>query len=199
MGAIDGCHIKVKCPPNQKDQYINRKMDYSIQMQAVCDPNYKIISMCVGYPGSVHDQRVLINSSLYRNATFPPDGYFLLGDAGYKCMMHPIAILTPYKGSVLTERETRFNHAHSKARITIEQTFGMLKTRWRAIFFKTLELEIKRCVQVVCACCVMHNICVSADDLVNLENIEVINNEYEPNVRDYADAIQFRDNLSMQM
>lgn len=200
VGAIDGCHIKIKCPPNQRDQYINRKLDYSIQLQAVCDAEYKIFNMCCGYPGSVHDQRVLVNSQLYRSAQFPPEGYFLLGDAGYKCMVNPICILTPYKGYQMTEAQTRFNHAHSKARITIEQTFGMMKSRWRAIFFKTLELQVKRCVQVVCACCVMHNICLAAGDFTDFDSTEIVPTEnVSSGLRDHRDAIQFRNELCSRM
>ena len=85
VGAIDGSHVRIKCPPALHDQYINRKLDYSIQCQGVCDSNHKFLDICVGYPGSVHDTRVMYNSPLYYRRLYPPPGYYLLGDGGYPC------------------------------------------------------------------------------------------------------------------
>ncbi|KAG7453518.1 hypothetical protein JOB18_019378, partial [Solea senegalensis] len=56
---------------------------------------------------------------------YPPAGYFLQGDGGYPCLQHRVA----------------FNHHHAKARIIIERTFGMLKTRWHNIFQQALEVQ----------------------------------------------------------
>lgn len=35
VGAIDGTHIKIKCPTNRHDEYLNRKINYSIQLQGI--------------------------------------------------------------------------------------------------------------------------------------------------------------------
>lgn len=35
VGSIDGTHIKIKCPVAQHSAYINKKLDYSIQMQGI--------------------------------------------------------------------------------------------------------------------------------------------------------------------
>lgn len=60
-------YIRTNCPPALHDQYIDRKLDYAIQMQAVCDHEGKFIDIFIGYPGSVHDQRVISNSPIYLN------------------------------------------------------------------------------------------------------------------------------------
>ena len=69
-------------------------------LQGVVDRNYLFTDIMVGWPGSVHDARVLANSQLYRKATnkdilnsnsvnilgkdvFP----FLLGDSAYPMTM----------------------------------------------------------------------------------------------------------------
>ena len=70
-GAIDGCHIRVKPPSQDAACYINRKLFYSIQLQAVCDHTAKYIDVCVGFTGSVHDARVLRNSPLYYERQYP--------------------------------------------------------------------------------------------------------------------------------
>ena len=82
VGAIDGTHIRIQCPRNKHDEYINHKGYYSIQVQAVADSDGKFTDVFIGYPGSVHDTRVFHNSPLYRNRDYPPPGYYLLGDKG---------------------------------------------------------------------------------------------------------------------
>lgn len=51
-GSIDGCHIRVKPPAKDAASYLNRKLFYSVQLQAVVDHTAKFIDVCVGYPGS---------------------------------------------------------------------------------------------------------------------------------------------------
>lgn len=52
--------------------------------KVVCDDNMILLDAVTGWPGSVHDSRVLRNSSLYRTAgqKFTRDVH-LLGDGGY--------------------------------------------------------------------------------------------------------------------
>ncbi|XP_029708234.1 uncharacterized protein LOC115254698 [Aedes albopictus] len=213
VGAIDGSHVKIKCPPSLHDQYINRKLDYSIQCQAVCDSKHKFLDICVGYPGSVHDTRVMYNSPLYYRRLYPPPGYYLLGDSGYPCSIHPIAIITPFKETGrqrLTPMQRKFNNLHSKARNIVECAFGQMKNRWRSIFYKTLELRIDNCVRVIVACCVLHNICIDENDIMEAESIIEDHEELEGNaaafqegefqpVRDTGEGIAFRLQLLQQI
>ncbi|KAJ4946082.1 hypothetical protein JOQ06_023757 [Pogonophryne albipinna] len=123
-------------PPGPLGQdYLNRKLFPPIQLQAVCDGK----GFFVGYPGSVHDTRVLKNSAIYKQALYPPSGFFLLGDGGYPCMEVPVAIITPYREPLQGRVQSRFNQHHARARSIVERAFGMMKTRWRLLFFKALE------------------------------------------------------------
>lgn len=73
LGAIDGCHIRIKAPGEPHAQcYRNRKLFPSIQLQAVCDHKARFIDVFVGFPGSVHNSRVLQHSPLYRSGAYPP-------------------------------------------------------------------------------------------------------------------------------
>lgn len=62
--------------------------------------------------------------------------------------------------------EARYNRHHAKARNIIERTFGMLKTRWRAIFLRALEIRPLFTPKVIAACCILHNICVLGGDVL---------------------------------
>lgn len=72
-GAVDGCHIPVKPPTCHRTDCYNRKGWYSVILQAVVDHDYLFTDIMVGWPGSVHDSRVLENSQPQgnpkRNAT----------------------------------------------------------------------------------------------------------------------------------
>ncbi|XP_062393448.1 putative nuclease HARBI1 [Sardina pilchardus] len=166
VGAIDGCHVRIKTPPGPEGQdYLNRKLFPSMQMQAVCDGRGKFLNIFVGYPGSVHDTRVLRNSRIYREALYPPPGYYIVGDGGYPCISHPIAIITPYREPVEGRMQSRFNQRHAKALNVIERAFDMLKARWRCLLSKALEVEHTFVPTVITACAVLQNICLMAGDI----------------------------------
>ncbi|XP_034552580.1 putative nuclease HARBI1 [Notolabrus celidotus] len=171
VGSIDGCHVRFKSPPGPGGQdYLNRKLFPSIQLQAVCDGKGFFINSFVGYPGSVHDTRVLKNSRIYKDTLYPPPGYFIVGDGGYPCTLIPVAIITPYKEPLQGRVQSRFNNHHAKARCIIERAFGMLKTRWRSLLFKALEVSHTFVPSVITACAALHNICLTAGDI--LEPVE---------------------------
>nr|XP_027215952.1 uncharacterized protein LOC113808677 [Penaeus vannamei] len=53
VGAIDGTHIQIPGPKENKDSYVNRKMFTSIQLQAVCDCNLRFLDIYSGWAGVV--------------------------------------------------------------------------------------------------------------------------------------------------
>ena len=95
-GSINGSHIPVRPPSLNHTDYYNRKGWYSVVVQAVVDHNYLFTDLYIGWPGSVHDARVLANSGIYHkcnnkellvgdelhltNHTIP---VFLVGDSAY--------------------------------------------------------------------------------------------------------------------
>uniref|UniRef100_A0A8C2JXU0 DDE Tnp4 domain-containing protein n=1 Tax=Cyprinus carpio TaxID=7962 RepID=A0A8C2JXU0_CYPCA len=179
-GAIDGCHIRIRPPAGQQKQcYINRKLFPSIILQAITDSTGKFLDIYVGNPGSVHDALVLRRCPMYKQSFFPPKGFFLLGDGGYPCLQHPVAIITPYRQPLAGHVECRFNKHHAKARCIIERTFGMLKTRWRAIFLRALEIHPLFAPKVVAVCCMLHNLCQATNDILEEEHTEDVDEDTE--------------------
>lgn len=166
VGAIDGCHIRVKPPAEDAACYFNRKLFHSVQLQAICDDGGRFLDVFVGYCGSVHDARVLQNSPIYYEQSYPPPGYCIIGDGGYPCLSRPICLMTPFRQPVRNHLQARYNCYLSRARCVVERSFGVLKTRWRSIFLKALEVEVKYVPEVIVCCTVLHNICVSNGDLL---------------------------------
>ena len=137
-GAIDGSHIPIIRPRESASDYYNRKGYYSIIMQAVVDYRGWFMDAYIGWPGKVHDARVLVNSSLYRKAmsgTLLPDWkrtisgvqvpLVILGDPAYPALPW---LMKPYPETAqITAEERRFNYRRSRACMTVENAFGRLK------------------------------------------------------------------------
>ena len=175
VGAIDGCHIEINAPPQNHEDYFNRKQHYSVNLQAIVDAKLKFIHATVGCPGSIHDARVLRLSGLYdfaeneqilsgpmRNINGTEIGPLLAGDSAYPLtnwLMKPF----PDRGR-LTAEQRKFNLKFSALRCVVERAFGMLKSRWR-IILKKIEQKTTTLKKTVIAACVLHNICIERGDL----------------------------------
>ncbi|XP_029522903.1 uncharacterized protein LOC115133620 isoform X1 [Oncorhynchus nerka] len=178
VGAIGGCHVRVKIPgvpqPQQRpgDQPLPEKALPTINFQGVCDHTGSFIDVFAGLPGSMTDVRILRHSPLYKCALYPPPGCFLLGDGRYPCLQTPVCIITPYSKSDQNPVHVQFNQHHAMALSSIERTFGIMKKRWHMIFLQPLELHPSFIPKVLAVCTVLHNICLRSGDLLEPVKIE---------------------------
>lgn len=169
VGAIDGTHIQIKAPRDHPQSYVNRKHYHSLQLQCVCRHNRLFSHVFTGYPGSVHDSRVLQLSDLWESC---PDkcgrNYHILGDGGYPLRKW---LLTPYRDNGhLTPEQKKYNTYHSSNRVVIERAFALLKGRFRRLHYLDTA-SISTAVDIIVACCVLHNFCILEYDVLE-ENIE---------------------------
>ena len=175
VGAIDGCHIALKTVPvDERIDYFNRKQDYSVVIQGVADASFRFLDISAGYPGSIHDARVLRLSKLHmeieqgnwlkgptKHISGSEIGPLLVGDSAYPLS---VWLMKPFKQTrTLSESQLRFNRALSQARVVIEQAYGILKGRWRCLY-KALEEKTSRVPITILTCCVLHNICIDVGD-----------------------------------
>jgi DDE superfamily endonuclease len=85
----------------------------------------------------------------------------LLGDSAYPLYLN---LMTPYRDNGhLTAVQRYFNRVQSSCRVSIEQTFGIMKQRFRQLFHLKLRGHA-RIAHFIRACCVLHNI-ADLDDL----------------------------------
>ncbi|XP_064461765.1 putative nuclease HARBI1 [Ornithodoros turicata] len=140
LGAIDGSHIEITAPKENASSYVNRKGFHSVVLQAVCDHEMRFLHCSVDH--------------------FPLDSY-LVGDAAYPIGPH---LLTPHRDDGhLTVKERRYNVHLSRARVTIERAFGLLKGRFRRLF----RVETRRpdiIVTIIIVACIFHNACLMWGD-----------------------------------
>lgn len=65
-GAVDGTLINIMAPKVYENDYVDRHGNHSVNAMLVCGANNVFYYASVRWPGSVHDNRVLRNSTLYR-------------------------------------------------------------------------------------------------------------------------------------
>ncbi|GBG71429.1 hypothetical protein CBR_g8848 [Chara braunii] len=176
FGAIDCTHIYIDKPADAPSaNYYDRKQKFSVQAQVVVDLDLRILDVHVGYPGSVHDVRVLHNSQLWRHAETgelfdaPPENLphgvvtrgYVLGDDGY--LVACPWIVQPCGGIDQGPNEERFDTRQKVVRGTrcVERAFGRLKCMWR-LFMRTHKTNLETLPQQFVAVCTLHNVLLDA-------------------------------------
>lgn len=76
----------------------------------------------------------------------------------------------------LNRRSKLHNKALSKARVSIENTFGILKGRWRILHFVNVY-KIEKVINIISATCMLHNFCLLQNDEFECEPHSVNMNE----------------------
>lgn len=145
----------------------------------MCDAKAIFTHVYAGHVGSVHDQHVFrlseVNDFLRSPDEYFPNDTHLIADAAYKLDPH---LMAPYKDNGhLTQHQNNFNHYLSKARMSIERAFGLLKARWRSLLHLLPVTSIDKIPQYVVACCVLHNICELRGDVYNEPLPEILPEE----------------------
>lgn len=155
---MDGKHVVIRCPQNTGSEYYNYKHTFSMVLFTIVDADYNFLYVDVGTNGRVNDASVFskssINEALEKNLlNIPPEGVFVADDA------FPLRtnILKPYaRNTFLTDRQKIFNYRLSRARRIVENSFGILVSRFR-IFEKPISLHPSTCEQIVKSTCALHN------------------------------------------
>ena len=142
---------------------------YYLVLQIVAGADYRILAATVGHAGNTHDSTIMKNHSFWKNRSrediFPPGSrviegvripYLEIGDSAFKLTPRS---MKPYTYNKLTDAQAYYNYRHSGARMVVEQTFGLLKGRFRILLFAN-ESSIPTVNAITMACCILHNICI---------------------------------------
>lgn len=174
LGTIDGSHIQIRKPQENAIDYYNRKKYYSILLQGVVGPDRKFYDIHVGEPGSMHDGRMLKKTELYKKCAENPELLLnsqrvILGDSAYPCLSW---LIPPFRDlGNLSDAQKLFNKKHSATRVVVEHAFGLLKNKFRRLN-KFENFTIDFVVNCVIAACVLHNICIDKNDVIEIEEID---------------------------
>lgn len=163
-GAIDGTLITAHPPSHREGNFRDRKGGLSWNVLGICDLDRRLCYVNAGWEGPEPD--ISIWYDCLRHEDIPiPQGYYLLGDAGFTLRCQ---VLTPYNGTAYhlaawkrsrrqpATREEVYNHQHSSLRMPIEQVWGIMKARFKALRAGTYYAPAKQ-VQVIYALCALQN------------------------------------------
>ena len=154
VGAIDCTHVAIRSPGLERAElFRNRKGFFSINVQAICDANLIIRNLVVRWPGSTHDSRIFDNSEICAKFDNHEVQGLLLGDNGYPLRQY---LMTPLLHPA-TPAGRRYNAAHTRSRVKIENLFGVWKRRFPCLS-RTLALKLDTTLAVIVACGVLHNL-----------------------------------------
>ena len=169
IGLIDGTLLPLGFRPLlHGENYLSRKRFYAIVMLVVCDDQARILYYHVGWPGSVHDNRVWRTCRLntHSHEYFTRNEY-LLGDSAFTPGQH---IIPPFKnptGGAMPSHETAFNSLLASPRVRSEHCIGILKGRLP--FFKCIKLrlsskhDMKQIIKYVKGGVILHNFLITED------------------------------------
>lgn len=169
-GAIDGKHIRIRCPSNSGSLFFNYKAFFSVVLLAVVDANCKYIAVDIGSYGREGDAGIYVKSNIGKqivNGEFhiPPESpmpqtsiiqpHVILGDEAFaltQTMMKPY----PKNQSNADSTKAIYNYRHSRARRTTENTFGITCQYFR-IFFTPIAIHPETTDNLILAACILHN------------------------------------------
>lgn len=201
VGAIDGKHISIICPPGAGSEYYNYKGYHSIVLQAVVDAHAKFVVIDVGDYGRSSDSGIfkeslfgkkLINNKLNLpapkkidqniNEDFP---FVFVGDEAYPLLPN---LMRPFPRRQLTNEKRIYNYRLSRARRIVECAFGIMVKRFNVLENKML-VGPEKATKITRAICVLHNLIMTRE--VNLTEIhnEIENHHNQIEIRNEANIV----------
>ena len=160
-GAVNGTHVPWQ-PDSEvsMEDFHNYKGWYSILCVAVVNSFYMFVDAEVGRPGRMSDSTATQNAAFFKGMTQDSEGWLgehgiLLSDGA--CGISSF-IMTPYPGTLLTNKQQWFNFCFSSTRMYVEQVFGMWKSRWR-VCIKEQQCSHGQMSLMIYATMVLHNMC----------------------------------------
>lgn len=159
-------------------------------MQGMVDARKRFLDVFTGVPSKIHDARVFKLSPISKRLEHICGGIFhVLGDGAYELREW---LLKPYREYELNSRaRRRYNKKFCATRVVVENAFGMLKKRFIQLI-RLFMWDVDRISKFIVSCCVLHNICIDANDDVPLDTDNEEDTEDESDNDDGVPARQLR-------
>ena len=168
VGIIDGTLFPLCQKPRAfGEDYFCRKSMYAVHSLITCDDVGRIRDAVIGWPGSVHDNRVWKNSYLRKNAfsenrhRFFSEMQYLLGDSAFEASRVMIPAYRKVRGGSLSRMKEKFNTHLAQIRIRSEHCIGLFKARFQ--YFRGIpnvvetEQDMKEICDLFYCAAILHN------------------------------------------
>lgn len=168
LGAVDGKHIRIRCPNAAGSNFYNYKGFHSIILMGVVNRNYEFLYINAGAEGKTADggcwrQCEFAKAMDKERLNLPSDIVLedhqeipchLIGDDAFPMGKR---LLKPYPQCFLSKEERIFNYRLSRARRLVENVFGILASKFQ-ILKTEMRYTVPHCVNIVWAVCILHNV-----------------------------------------
>lgn len=158
--------------------YYNYKHFFSINLLTVTDANYKFITVDIEAYRKDSEVGALLHSkfqkyieneslSIPKKEKLPNNKitvpYVFIGDEAFPLRNY---LMRPFPRNQLqnNQEKTVFNYILSKARITVECSFGIAAAKWR-ILNKPIETSVDKATKIIQAIAVLHNIIIDFEGI----------------------------------
>ncbi|KAL0849490.1 hypothetical protein ABMA28_013767 [Loxostege sticticalis] len=203
-GCLDGTYVEIVCPRDDEEAFYDRKGQYSIHAQIVCDADSKIIAICCRFGGAAS------NSYIWNKMNIRPfiENIYRQGEAGWLIADNKYPqcawLMTPILHAAQGTPESQYNHFQGRTKTCIDRCVSKLKGRWQSLHRRPLHYTPQRAAKIINACAVLHNLCIKADladpePYVDPEPMPVMNEMTEmpdDNVNDLYIGMEIRRQLA---
>jgi len=164
VGLIDGTLFPLAFSPmlNGED-YFTRKGNYAVKGLIICNDSAKITWVEMGWLGSVHDNRVWLNSDVYLSKEkYFNNKEYLLGDSAFLASSVLARAFKKGSNSNLRDDQCYFNTKLAKVQIKIKHCLGLLKAQFQCLQGQCRVIKSKQdldvILQVMMCMCILHNL-----------------------------------------
>ena len=211
LGALDGKHVRVRCPSNGGSGYYNYLGYHSLVLFALVDAKYKFLYYEVGAPGRVGDATIWNNSpfkaALESHSLPVPDPRttpnsntpipsLIVADSAFALSAK---LMKPYSDRGSTREQRVFNYRLSRARRIVENAFGILAARF-GVYQRAMLCQPSTVKKIILATLTLHNflrVCKDqqyagnrAVDAEVGENHELVLGDWRNNANALLDGLQ---------
>lgn len=171
LGATDGKHIRIHKLPNTGSTNYNYKGYHSIVLLAICNADGLFTMIDTGYAGRNSDGGIFqasalsywmetvglnmpISSALPHDDTQQQVPYFFVADNAFPLKRN---IMRPYPMTGINNIKRIYNYRMSRARKTIECTFGMMTQKFQVLLTPIRCTNYTTVNNIIKSVCVLHN------------------------------------------
>lgn len=167
LGALGAKLVHVTAPAHSGLRLCDSR-NFSLRLMALIDAECRFVVIQVGDHGGDGEDfaasdlgRGMESETLHVPPSAPlpgapqlgPAPFAMVGDATFPLKTY---LMTPYAAEDLDHGEKLFNYRLSRARLTVERTFGILSARWR-VLLQRINLSPENVNTLVIAACILHN------------------------------------------
>lgn len=154
IGAIDCTHVRIKSPGRLDGEiYRNRKGYFSINVQTVCNADFRFQNIVCTSPGSTHDNTIFNNSKI--RDRFEKDEMrdnFIVGDNAYALKKY---LMTPFEIPI-DDGQNKYNRALMLSRNAVKSSCELWKMRF-PVLVVGINMKLPYVRSIIVATAVLHN------------------------------------------